>query len=225
MTRRTVLVTGGTRGIGRATVQALACDHRVVIGGTDADAVAALAMSLPDAQGFVCDLTDAQQRQRAVAALPAIDVVVHSAGTVAYGPVDVMSASEWQRVFDINVFAVAELTRVLLPGLRERRGQVIFINSGSGLTSKANTSVYAASKFALTALADVLREEERGKIRVTSIHPGRVDTDMQRELQAAQGRPYDAGDHLSAASVASLVRAAVIAANNATVESITIRPA
>lgn len=222
---RRILITGGTRGIGRAVAAALAADHHVVVGGRHAAAVDEVVAQLPQASPFVCDLTDEADTARAVSDLGPVDGVVHSAGVALLGPVDEMSRDQWRSVFEINVVAVADLTRLLLPGLRERQGQVIFINSGSGLRSWPDSSVYCASKFALTALADALREEERGRVRVSSIHPGRVDTDMQRELQAALGRPYRAADHLTATSVAALVRAAVVATPEASVDTVSIRPA
>lgn len=113
-------------------------------------------------------------------------------------------------MLEINVIAVADLTRLVLPLLRASHGDVIMINSGSGfLRTPASGGVYAASKYALRALTHALREEERGIVRVTSIHPGRVDTDMQVELQAQAGRPYNAAEHLRPQSVAVTVRAAL----------------
>ncbi|MDU1417852.1 MAG: short chain dehydrogenase, partial [Cutibacterium avidum] len=67
-------------------------------------------------------------------------------------------------------------------------------------------------------------EEERGVVRVTSIHPGRVDTDMQVELQAQAGRPYDASEHLRPQSVAVTVRAALEASPEAMIEELSVRP-
>ncbi|HIW30613.1 MAG TPA: SDR family NAD(P)-dependent oxidoreductase, partial [Candidatus Luteococcus avicola] len=82
----------------------------------------------------------------------------------------------------------------------------------------------SASKFALRALTDALREEERGKVRVSSVHPGRVDTDMQVDLQAQMGRRYVAAEHLRPESVAEAVALAVYASPEAMVEQVSIRP-
>ena len=105
----------------------------------------------------------------------------------------------------MNVFAVADLTKHLLPKLRDRHGTVVAINSGSGLTSRADAGLYCASKFALTAYTDALREEETGRIRVASVHPGRVDTEMQERIQAVQGGAYRADDHLRVQDVAEVI--------------------
>ena len=123
------------------------------------------------------------------------------------------------------MFAVADLTRLLLPALEAARGIVVAINSGAGFFSSPGGGVYAGSKFALRALTDALREEMRGKVRVCSIHPGRTDTDMQRELQAAMGNEhYDGSCYVSPGSVAAAVRLAVDTPDNATVEQLSIRP-
>ena len=101
---------------------------------------------------------------------------------------------------------------------------MVTINSGSGFTAGTGGGPYSASKFALRAFTDALREEERGTVRVSSIHPGRVDTDMQVELQARKGRPYNPDEHLRAESVAEAVALAVYASEEAMVETLSIRP-
>ncbi|MBV6545656.1 SDR family NAD(P)-dependent oxidoreductase, partial [Ursidibacter maritimus] len=116
----------------------------------------------------------------------------------------------WRRVFEVNVFSIAALLRKALPSLRSAEGLVVAVNSGSGLTSGAGGGVYSGSKFALRALTDALREGERPNgVRVTSIHPGRVDTDMQRALVAREGHDYDAAYTISPEMVAATVRVAV----------------
>ncbi len=221
---RTVLVTGGTRGIGREIVRQLCESWRVVVGGTSESAVAEVVDDCPDAVGFVCDLTDEDAVAAAVAWLDDVDAVVHSAGVVAYGSVEDTTRADWRHVMEVNVVAVADLTRLLLPKLRAARGTVVVINSGSGFNASPNTAVYAASKFAVRAWADALRAEEHGMVRVSSVHPGRVDTDMQRELQAAEGRDYDPSIALEVTSVAKAVVFALAADPDAVVESISVRP-
>ncbi len=101
--------------------------------------------------------------------------------------------------------AVAELTRLVLPALRAADGTVVFVNSGAGRRAAApGGGSYAASKHALVAVAEALRLEEP-QVRVTTVFPGRVDTDMQRELRAYEGGEYDAGDDLQPTTVARVI--------------------
>ena len=222
--RPSALVTGAARGIGLAIARRLADTHHILVGGRDQAAVAAVVAELPSAEPFVCDLDDEQAVASAVADITSLDVLVHSAGIAASGRVDEAERDTWRRVYETNVVAVAGLTRLLLPALRAARGQIVTINSGSGFNSGPGGGPYSASKFALRALTDALREEERGKVRVSSVHPGRVDTDMQVDLQAQMGRPYVAAEHLRPESVAEAVALAVYASPEAMVEQVSIRP-
>ena len=233
------LITGASRGIGLAIARELSSTHDLILGASSEDSLADVLAEFPGARPFIAELTDKDAIARAVAdagfggdegdagagAVARLDVLVHSAGvadgeTVAETPWDV-----YERVFAVNVFAVAELTRLLLPALRATGGQVVTINSGSGYFSGVGAAVYSGSKFALRAFSDALREEERGSVRVTSIHPGRVDTDMQMELQASYGNnDYDGSLYIRPESVAATVRLAVDATPEAMIENLAIRP-
>ena len=123
------------------------------------------------------------------------------------------------------IVAVAELTRLVLPALREAKGHVVFINSGQGLAARAGWGPYAASKFAVRAYADALRAEEEPRgVRVTTVYPGRTDTDMQRDVVAHEGGQYTPEKYLRPESVAAAVRAAVTAGPDAHMTEVTIRP-
>lgn len=228
-TRPVVLVTGGSRGIGRAVALRLAATHHVLVGGRTVESVepvVAELRALPggSADGFVADLDDAAATEAAVAGVERLDVLVHSAGIGMSRDVAEASREQWRQVLETNVVAVADLTRMLLPRLRESRGQVVTMNSGSGFNSGPGGGLYSASKFALRAFTDALREEVRGTVRVSSIHPGRVDTDMQVDLQSQMGRPYVAEEHLRPESVAEAVALTVLASEEAMVETVSIRP-
>ena len=220
--RPTALVTGATRGIGLAIARDLSRTHHVVVHGRDEEALVALADSLPSASPWVADLAGPPFR---APALDRLDVVVHAAGVIGGGTVEGTSRDDWRRVFEVNVFAVSELTRQLLPALRAAQGTVVAINSGSGFAAGPGGSTYAASKFALRALTDSLREEERRHgVRVSSVHPGRVDTDMQHELVESEGGVYDVSLYLEPQSVADAVRLVVDLPHGATAEVVSVRP-
>lgn len=217
------LITGGTRGIGRAICTALASTHHLLVGGRDAERVASVVNELPSAEAFVCDLNDEASTAAAASAVGRLDALVHSAGVIGPGRVSELTRAQWRAVLETNVVAVADLTRLLMPALRAAHGQIVLINSGAGFSAGANGGLYSASKFGLRAFGDALREEERGTVRVTSIHPGRVDTEMQQELQRGNG-PYVPEQHLRAQSVADAVAFALAASPEAMIESLSIRP-
>jgi NADP-dependent 3-hydroxy acid dehydrogenase YdfG len=225
-TRPLALVTGASRGIGAATARELSATHDVLLGGRDGDALTELAAVLPGARSWPVDLTDPEALAAATSGIRRLDVLVHSAGvgtiaSLADTPVDV-----WRRTLEVNVVAVAELTRLLLPALRAARGRVVLVNSGQGLRTSPHWGSYAASKFALRAYADVLRaEEETNGIRVTTVFPGRTDTDLQRSVRAAEGGDYQPDRYLRAATVADAVRYVVLAPEDAQIPDLTIRPA
>ncbi|MCE3553533.1 SDR family oxidoreductase [Pseudonocardia sp. RS11V-5] len=223
--RPLALVTGASRGIGAATARALAPTHDVLLGGRDTVALESLAAELDGARAWPVELTDDGSVAAAVAGLDLerLDVLVHSAGVGLLGTVEETEPDTWRRQFEVNVVAVAGLTRLLLPALRAARGDVVLVNSGSGLTARAGWGSYAASKFALRAFADALRAEEP-ELRVTSVHPGRVDTDMQRGVVAHEGGEYDGSKFLRPESVAAAILAAVTATDDAHVPEIVVRP-
>lgn len=220
------LVTGASRGIGAAVARALAPGHDLLLGGRDQAALSALAAELPGSRPWPVELTDGAALAEATAGIERLNVLVHSAGVGLLGTVAETPAATWRRQFEINVVAVAELTRLLLPALRAARGRVVVVNSGSGLTARAGWASYAGSKFALRAFADALRDEEAGSgVRVTSVYPGRVDTDMQRSVVAHEGGTYDPGAYLRPESVAGAVLLAVTAPPDAALTELVLRPA
>src|SRR5690606_29974257 len=95
------------------------------------------------------------------------------------------------RQVGVNLKAPFLLTQALLPQLRSRRGQVVFINSSAGVCGAAGAAPYSASKHGLKGLADSLRAEVNGQVRVTSVFTGSTATPMQAALHAARGRAYD----------------------------------
>ncbi|MBG0828434.1 SDR family oxidoreductase [Planomonospora sp. ID67723] len=219
--RPTALVTGASGGVGAAVAHALAPTHDLLLGGRDREALDKLCVELPGARPWPVELTAVTEAD--VAGLDRLDVLVHSAGVVRLGRVEETPAEVWRRTLEVNVVAVAELTRLLLPALRAVGGHVVLVNSGSGQRANPTWASYAASKFALRAFADVLRLEEPG-LRVTTVYPGRVDTDMQRGVRAQENGDYQPEKYLRPDSVARAVLAAVTASPDAHVTEITLRP-
>ncbi|MGW2743138.1 SDR family oxidoreductase [Streptomyces sp. NPDC001450] len=217
--RPRALVTGASRGIGAAIARALAPTHDVLLGGRDTRLLEALAQELPgDAGPWVADLADPGELARATTDIDRLDVLIHNAAVAEPGTIADTSLDAWQRVFAVNLFSAAELTRLLLPPLRRGRGHVVLINAGSGLRVKSHRGAYAASKYALRAFAEALQAEESPNgVRVTSIHPGPTDTELQRRAAERAGREYRPEQFLRPESVAAVVLNAVRAPADATV--------
>lgn len=169
------------------------------------------------------DLTDADQIDAAAEVLTGLDVLVHNAGVAYPGRVAESTPDQWRATFEVNVTGAVALTLALLPALRAARGQVVFINSGSGINASPGLASYSASKFALRAFADSLRVDEP-LLRVTSIHPGRVDTEMQRDLVAYEGGEYNPARYMAPQTLAGVVAQVVATPADAHTHEVIIRP-
>ncbi|MVU80030.1 SDR family oxidoreductase [Nocardia sp. ET3-3] len=219
----TALITGASRGLGAAIARELAPAHRLLLGARTAEALGPILGELPGSAGWPVDLTDYAAVANAVEGIERLDVLVHNAGTADLGTIAESSVAQWRNTLEANLIAVMELTRLLLPALRAANGHVVLINSGAGLRANPGWGAYAASKFGLRAFADALRLEEPA-LRVTSVHPGRIDTDMQREIVAGEGREYEPREFLTAGTVARAVRNAVETPRDAHPTEIVLRP-
>ena len=209
------LITGASRGIGRAIAEDLGKDHHIYAGASkDASGIVS---ALPSAEPFEADLTDTDAILEAASKIEELDVLVLAAGVMDGGPLEELIDDKWREMMEVNLFAPVTLTRALLPTLRRSSGLIITINSGAGFHGMAENSAYCASKFALRGFTESLAQEEAGKVRVTSLHPGRTDTDM---LAGDNGRPKMAADE-----VAKAARLAVDAGPDAVVEFLRVRPA
>ena len=209
------LITGASRGIGRAIAEDLGKDHHIYAGASkDASDIVS---SLPSAEPFEADLTDTDAVLEAASNIEELDVLVLAAGVMDGGPLEELTDDTWREMMEVNLFAPVTLTRALLPALRRSSGLIITINSGAGFHGMAENSAYCASKFALRGFTESLAQEEAGKVRVTSLHPGRTDTDM---LAGDNGRPK-----MTADEVAKAARLAVDAGPDAVVEFLRVRPA
>ncbi len=214
------LVTGATRGIGRVLVEQLAPEHDVIAVGRSADALAELNV----AERIVADLAEPAALAATFPALDRLDGVVHCAGIAIRGDLADSSVADWDRHLALNLVAAAELTRLLLPALRAAGGAVVLVNSGQGLSASANSVVYASSKFALRGLADALRAEEPS-LRVTTVYPGRVATEMQQALREQEGEPYEPERYLRPETVAGVIAQVLATPPDAVITEVTLRPA
>ena len=224
--RPVTLITGATGGIGAALAHVLH-RHELILQGRDLERLQALCAELPQATPLVLDLSRPQTFADLLdeAGLERVTNLVHNAGVVELGRVAEQSHEIWTHTLAVNVVAPAELTGLLLPRLRSERGNVVFINSGAGLSAGPEWGSYAASKFALRALADSLRAEEaQSGVRVTSIYPGRTDTEMQQKVVRQEGGQYQGDLFIRPETVAEAVRYVLEAPRDAVIADLTVRP-
>lgn len=181
--RPTAVVTGASRGIGRAIARRLAARHAIVAVARNRDALASLAEEI-DAAGGECrtiaiDLRDGQAVREALADVNA-ELLVNNAGLAVFKPFLELDAEDWQRMVDVNLNALYHVTRALLPGMVERRrGDVIIIGSLAGRNGFVGGSCYSATKFAVLGFAESLMLEVREHgIRVAVVMPGSVATEL-----------------------------------------------
>jgi NAD(P)-dependent dehydrogenase (short-subunit alcohol dehydrogenase family) len=179
-----VLITGASRGIGRASALALdRAGHDVIAGVRDEEAGRRLAAEASGRLRIVhLDVTDHGSVQAAAeAAGDRLDALVNNAGIAVGGVVEALDLGDLRRQLDVNVVGQVAVTQALLPALRAASGRVVFISSVSGRVSAPVMTPYTASKFALEAIADGLRVELRPwGVRVVLVEPGSIDTDIWR---------------------------------------------
>jgi NADP-dependent 3-hydroxy acid dehydrogenase YdfG len=231
---RGALVTGASKGIGRAVALALAgVGAAVVATGRDAAGLGGLAAEAA-ANGtpvhtHPAELTDGTGiKQLAASAhdlVGDVAVLVHSAGTYRRGPFADADLADFDRQYEVNVRAPYALTQLLLPDLIRSNGDVVFVNSTQGLAATAQVGQYAATKHALRAVADSLRGELGSSgPRVCTISPGRTATPLQRSIFEAEGREWRPEEILAPEDVAALVLAVVTLPLRAEVTDIVVRP-
>jgi NAD(P)-dependent dehydrogenase (short-subunit alcohol dehydrogenase family) len=180
-----VLISGASRGIGRATALRMAragwtvyATVRQVADGEELVAEAAGGEIKP----LQLDVTDDAQIAALEDAIPErLDAVVNNAGIVVSGPLETLSAADVREQFEVNVVGAVALTNLVLPRLRQARGRIVFVSSLSGLISTPMTGAYNASKFAIEAIADAWRLELRlWGVKVVLVEPAMTDTDLWR---------------------------------------------
>ena len=152
-----------------------------------------------------------------------LDALVHCAGVATLGRVSKAPQQDWLTTMAVNLHAPVAVTNALLPALRAAHGHVVYLNSGAGHRANPNWGAYAASKFAARAWCDALRAEEPA-IRVTSIHPGRIDTPMQKHIVEQEQGSYDPAQYLRASTVAAAVVYALNTPDDCELNEMILRP-
>lgn len=187
-----ILITGATRGIGRATALMLARHgHRVIGAGRTAEDLETLGRESSNLYGLRMDVSDPASVQDAVGRVMEItdgrglDVVINNAGYAQVGPVELISEDEWLAQYQTNVFGMVRVTRAFLPSIRANKGRIINVSSVAGRLVLPFFGPYNSTKHAVEAISDALRQELRVHgVEVVLIEPGPVKTgfgELERE--------------------------------------------
>jgi NAD(P)-dependent dehydrogenase (short-subunit alcohol dehydrogenase family) len=231
---RAAVVTGASSGVGRAIALALARrGMQLCLVGRDPSRLAetvATARPFSEVTGFQIDLAVEENFQPLLQHLESefgqLDVLIHSAGSIHLDPMERSSIQDLDSQYATNVRAPYLMTQRLLPLLETAHGQIVFINSSVALaTKRAEVGQYSATKCALRAIADSLREEVNPKgIRVLTLYLGRTATPMQEALYRQEGTAYHPELLLQPEDVASVVIQTLLLPPTAEVTDLTIRP-
>jgi NAD(P)-dependent dehydrogenase (short-subunit alcohol dehydrogenase family) len=216
---RVVLVTGASSGIGRECALRFAALGDTVVGvARHAPALEELAAEHPGIEVEVCDVTDADARVELVGRVflrhGRVDVLVNNAGVGPIGYLHELTGDDVERVYATNVVAVADLTRLVLPDMRQRGdGAIVMLSSVAAWASVPPATAYSSSKFAVDGLVEGLRRETWGTgVHVHSINPGPISTDYLARSADRSPQPGDPSRPSAPGFPPSWVADAVLAA-------------
>jgi len=231
VTKKITLISGASRGIGRAVSLRLAHEgHFVVVLARNAEEIGELEHEIDEAGGkalsMVCDVSNEQQVNDVVAEVirdfGRIDCLINNAGIGVFKPAEEITVEDWDRVMDVNVKGTFLLTRAVLPSMKSAgSGHILGIASDVSKRTFASGSLYTASKYAQHAFFESLRREVRQLgIKVSVVYPGLVDTYFH---QAEQGEPQQA-KFLHADDIAAAVSYILHAPPHVLVDELMIHP-
>ncbi|QXH75149.1 MULTISPECIES: SDR family oxidoreductase [Pseudomonas] len=195
---KVIVITGASSGIGEATARLLAeRGAKVVLGARRTERLAVIAEEINGAGGHAqfraLDVTDQQDVQRfvdfAVEHYGRVDVLVNNAGVMPLSRLDALKLDEWNRMIDVNIRGVLHGIAASLPLMqRQRAGQIINIASIGAYAVSPTAAVYCATKYAVRAISEGLRQEVGGDIRVTVIAPGVTESELAESISDEGGR-------------------------------------
>ncbi|MFI1847344.1 SDR family oxidoreductase [Streptomyces sp. NPDC020480] len=237
-TAKVVLITGASSGIGEATARRLAADgHHVLLGARRVDRLEALVQEITAEGGSAAcrslDVTDAADMRGFVAAAGErwgrVDVMVNNAGVMPLSPLEALKVDEWDRMIDVNIRGVLYGIAAALPVMRRQGGgQFVNVASVGAFEVSPTAAVYCATKFAVRALSEGLRQESGGDIRVSVVSPGVTESELADSISDADAREamkvYRAAA-IPASAVADAIAFAISRPTEVDVNEIVVRPA
>ncbi|MER7048358.1 SDR family oxidoreductase [Streptomyces jumonjinensis] len=235
---KAVVITGASSGIGEASARRLAAaGHRLLLGARRTDRLDRLVAEITAAGGTAVarrlDVTEAADVRDFVAAAGErygrVDVMVNNAGVMPLSPLEELRTEEWDRMIDVNVRGVLHGIAASLPVMRAQGGgHIVNIASVGAYEVSPTASVYCATKFAVRAISEGLRQESAGDIRVTLISPGVTESELADTISDPAAREamrtYRAVA-LPASAIADAIAYAVSQPPQVDVNEIVVRPA
>jgi len=232
MTKRvkTVLITGGSKGIGKAIANDLR-EHQLILVARSEKELSELCDTLNNQGGkaeyFICDLAQPKQIEKTTREIiekyHTIDVLINNAGIGLFKRVDQFSLEEFHHIYQVNLLATFQFTRAFVPGMIDKKqGQIINISSVAGLNGFKTGTAYSSSKFAMNGFTESLREDLKGYgIAVTAVCPGAVATGFAGKSPEAKA----AGEYaLTPEDVAHTVRYLIEQSETANTKMIELKP-
>ncbi|MCW2601722.1 MAG: L-allo-threonine dehydrogenase, NAD(P)-binding [Frankiales bacterium] len=236
---KVALVTGASSGIGEATAIALAAEGAAVaIAARRTERLEALRAKLEAGGARVfavpLDVTDEASAdtavEQAVAELGRLDIVINNAGVMLLGPIVDADTEDWRRMINTNVLGVMYVTHAALPHLLKEGGDLVQMSSVAGRMARVGSGAYNASKWAVNAFSESLRQEVTSRgVRVTLIEPGAVATELQSHIthpgaKAALEKRLAEMRPLQAVDIANAVLYSVTQPPHVSINEILVRP-
>jgi NADP-dependent 3-hydroxy acid dehydrogenase YdfG len=234
---KVIVITGASSGIGAATAKLLAKHGaRVVLGARRSDRLEAIAKEI-HAEGGIAEYQtlDVTQRsqleaivQFAQSKFGRVDVLINNAGVMPLSALDQLKVDEWERMIDVNIKGVLYGIAAALPVMKaQKAGQIINLSSIGGHTVSPTAAVYCATKFAVGAISEGLRQEVGGDIRVTVISPGVTESELADSISdeaAKKGMQEFRKVSIPAQAIARTILFAIEQPDDVDISEIIVRP-